>query len=74
MVKTINLLLILAIFFLIVFLSLQSKNYSRFDFLERTEGIIQLSYNTFSIKQIDSLTSNSNLKFSEIIAESIKIK
>jgi hypothetical protein len=74
MVKTINLLLILAIFFWIVFLSLQSKNYSRFDFLERTEGIIQLSYNTFSIKQIDSLTSNTNLKFSEIIAESIKIK
>lgn len=74
MIKTINLLLIFAIFFWIVFLSLQSKNYSRFDFLERTEGIIQLSYNTFSIKQIDSLTSNTNLKFSEIIAESIKIK
>jgi len=74
MIKTINLLLIVAMFLGVVFLSLQSKNYSRFDLLEKTDGIIQLSYHTISIKQIDSLTSNINLKFSEIIAESIKIK
>ena len=74
MIKTINLLLILAMFFGIILLSLKSKNYSRFDLLEKTERIIQISYNTISIKQIDSLTSNTNLKFSEIIAERIKIK
>jgi hypothetical protein len=74
MIKTINLLLIVAMIFGIVILSLQRKNYSRFDLLEKTERIIQLSYNTISIKQIDSLTANTNRKFSEIIAESIKIK
>ena len=74
MIKTINLLLILAMFFGIILLSLQRKNYSRIDLLEKTERIIQLSYNTISIKQIDSLTANTNLYFSENIAERIKIK
>jgi len=74
MIKTINLLLILAMFFGIILLSLQRKNYSRIDLLEKTERIIQISYNTISIKQIDSLTANTNLNFSENIAESIKLK
>ncbi len=73
MVKSINLLLILSLFFGIVLLTLQRGEDSNFA-LKRTEEIFQISYNSISIKQIDSLTSNTNLKFSEIIAERIKIK
>lgn len=73
MIKTINILLIIALVFVILFLSIQRKKRFKIDALKSTEKIIYLSYNNISIKQIDSLSSNTNLKFSELIAERIKI-
>ena len=57
----------------ILFLSLQRKEYSKIDVIRNKEKIIYLSYNTISIKQIDSLSSTANLKFSELLAEKIEI-
>jgi hypothetical protein len=73
MIKTINILLIIALVFVILFLSIQRKKRFKIDALKSTEKIIYLTYNNISIKQIDSLSSNTNLKFSELIAERIKI-
>ena len=73
MIKTINILLLIALVFVILFLSIQRKQRFEVDALKSTEKIIYLVYNNISIKQIDSLSSNTNLKFSELIAERIKI-
>ncbi len=73
MIKTINILLIIALVFVILFLSIQRKQRFEVDALKSTEKIIYLVYNNISIKQIDSLSSNTNLKFSVLIAERIKI-
>jgi hypothetical protein len=72
MIKTINILLIITLIIIILFLSIQRKGH-KIDVLKSSEKIIYLSYNNISIKQIDSLSSNNNLKFSELLTERIKI-
>jgi hypothetical protein len=73
MIRAVNLLLIIALFIGVLILSFQRRDYTVVKYLKMKETAILFSYNTISIKQIDSLSSNSNLKFSKLITEKTKI-
>ena len=72
--KLINFIIIIAICFGILFLSFQSEKKIDIFRLEKIEGFSFITYNHISIKQIDSLTADKNLRFSELFAERVKIK
>jgi len=63
--KSINILLLSAICLGIIILTIKSNEYSLSTLKRVTPLIDQYSYNIISIKQIDSLTADKNLKFSE---------
>ena len=72
--KLINLILIVTICFGILFLSFQSDKKFNIYLLKKRDAAGLFNYNKISIKQIDSVTAYSNLKFSKLFTESAKLK
>lgn len=72
MIKTINIFLVLLLIIGVVLLTIQKRDYSDFRLQKVEFDEFYFSYNTISIKQIDSLSSHMNLRFSELFAEKVK--